>query len=48
MKWGQQNQRFGTMRLGGEKGEEKKKEKYDKIQDNINYKIWENENINIC
>jgi len=25
MKWGQQNQRFGTMRLGGGKDEEKKK-----------------------
>jgi hypothetical protein len=25
MKWGQQNQRFGTMRLRGEKDEENKK-----------------------
>ena len=29
MKWGQQNQRFGTMRLRGEKDERKEK---DKIQ----------------
>ena len=26
MKWGQRNQRFGTMRLRGEKDEEKRKE----------------------
>ena len=26
MKWGQQNQRFGTMRLRGEKDEDKRKE----------------------
>jgi hypothetical protein len=27
MKWGQQNQRFGTMRLRGEKDEKREKEK---------------------
>jgi len=37
MKWGQQNQRFGTMRLRGEKDEEK--EKKQKI---IIYEIFEN------
>jgi len=31
MKWGQQNQRFGTMRLRGEKMRKREKEKYDKI-----------------
>ena len=34
MKWGQQNQRFGTMRLRGEK-RKKRKEKKDK---NVNNK----------
>jgi hypothetical protein len=31
MKWGQQNKRFGTMRLRGEKDEKKERRKYDKI-----------------
>ena len=29
MNWGQQNQRFGTMRLRGDKDEKRKKEKND-------------------
>jgi hypothetical protein len=31
MKWGQQNQRFGTMRLRGEKDERQKKREKDNI-----------------
>jgi hypothetical protein len=31
MKWGQQNQRFGTMRLRGEKDEREKREKKENI-----------------
>ena len=47
IQWGQGNLRFATMRLRGGKDEEKKKEKYDKIQNNDNQKIIENENNNI-
>ena len=36
MKWGQENLRFATMRLRGEKDEKRKKRKYDK---NENTKI---------
>jgi hypothetical protein len=31
MKWGQQNQRFGTMRLRGEKDEKEERRKCDKM-----------------
>jgi len=31
MKWGQQNQRFGTMRLRGEKMKDEKREKKENI-----------------
>ena len=30
--WGQQNQRFGTMRLRGEKDEKEERRKCDKIE----------------
>ena len=33
MKWGQQNQRFGTMRLRGEKDEKNKKERKNEINE---------------
>jgi len=45
MKWGQQNQRFGTMRLRGEKDEKEERRKCDKIENMINCKMSENENI---
>jgi len=47
MKWGQQNQRFGTMRLRGEKDEKEERRKCDKIENMINCEMSENGNINI-